>query len=295
MKPIVFYHKSDFDGICSAAIFDDKFGDDVELYGLEHGCEFPWDKVSVIGFPEEELILRKVFMVDFSLNLKMMTRLSKMADLTWIDHHATAINSMKDLELKGLRKTDRAACELTWMYLNEDKDMPKGVTYLGVYDSWRDHGSLLWENYVVPFQYGLKGILGINNPKSPMWNLILNTNELEDICRAGKLILPYQRQQCEEIAKSRSYEVTFDGHSAVALNTPMKSSMSLESVYDANKHDLSIVYSYNGQLKTWTVSMYTTKEEIHCGDIAKKFGGGGHKGAAGMEMSTKKFLELGFV
>jgi uncharacterized protein len=286
IEPIVFYHKDDFDGICSAAIFEDKFGGHVELYGLSHGGEFPWDRVSFVGFPEEELPKREVYMVDFSLSLKHMTRLSKIADLTWIDHHATAIDSMKDLELKGIRRTDRAACELTWEYLYPDKEIPKGVEYLGVYDSWREHGSLRWEQDIVPYQYGLKGVPNINDPKDWMWNVILHSREVGSICRDGRVILPYQKSLCEEIARSRSYEVEFDGHSAVALNTPMKNSMSLESVYNEAKHDLMIVYSYNGEAMIWTVSIYTTKAEIHCGEIAKRFGGGGHNGAAGFESKT---------
>jgi len=33
--------------------------------------------------------------------------------------------------------------------------------------------------------------------------------------------------------------------------------------------------------KKWRVSLYTTKKEINVGEIAKKFGGGGHTSAAG--------------
>jgi nanoRNase/pAp phosphatase (c-di-AMP/oligoRNAs hydrolase) len=35
--------------------------------------------------------------------------------------------------------------------------------------------------------------------------------------------------------------------------------------------------------KLWNVSLYSTKPEIDCGEIAKSFGGGGHKGAAGFQ------------
>ena len=42
MNPICFYHKSDLDGVCSAAIVK-RFVPDCELYGVDYGEEFPWE------------------------------------------------------------------------------------------------------------------------------------------------------------------------------------------------------------------------------------------------------------
>lgn len=41
--------------------------------------------------------------------------------------------------------------------------------------------------------------------------------------------------------------------------------------------------------KLWNVSLYSTKPEIDCGEIAKSFGGGGHKGAAGFQVKELPF------
>lgn len=41
--------------------------------------------------------------------------------------------------------------------------------------------------------------------------------------------------------------------------------------------------------KLWNVSLYSTKPEIDCGEIAKTFGGGGHKGAAGFQCKELPF------
>jgi len=57
---ICFYHRVDFDGICSAAIFRKKFGDKCLYYGINYGDEFPL-----------ELALKNsdegIYFVDFSL------------------------------------------------------------------------------------------------------------------------------------------------------------------------------------------------------------------------------------
>lgn len=66
----------------------------------------------------------------------------------------------------------------------------------------------------------------------------------------------------------------------ICLNTPLFSSQSFDSVYDPEKHDLMVPFAELANGK-WKVSLYSTKPEIDCGAIAKTFGGGGHKQAAG--------------
>ncbi len=41
--------------------------------------------------------------------------------------------------------------------------------------------------------------------------------------------------------------------------------------------------------KLWNVSLYSTKPDVDCGAIAKSFGGGGHKGAAGFQCDELPF------
>lgn len=69
-------------------------------------------------------------------------------------------------------------------------------------------------------------------------------------------------------------------HRLICLNTLQRGSWLFNSVWDPAKHDAMCAY---GQLKDgrWRVSLYSTKEEVDCGAIAKVLGGGGHKGAAG--------------
>ena len=66
----------------------------------------------------------------------------------------------------------------------------------------------------------------------------------------------------------------------LACNTIVFNSQFFDGFYDPEKHDVMCAYSQRRDGK-WKVSLYTTKDEIDCGAIAKHFGGGGHKGAAG--------------
>ena len=53
-------------------------------------------------------------------------------------------------------------------------------------------------------------------------------------------------------------------------------------------YDLMITFCRRKD-KLWNVSLYSTKPDIDCGAIAKSFGGGGHKGAAGFQCKDLPF------
>lgn len=36
----------------------------------------------------------------------------------------------------------------------------------------------------------------------------------------------------------------------------------------------------------WTISLYTTHDDVDCGAIAKKYGGGGHRQASGFIITS---------
>jgi nanoRNase/pAp phosphatase (c-di-AMP/oligoRNAs hydrolase) len=53
-------------------------------------------------------------------------------------------------------------------------------------------------------------------------------------------------------------------------------------------YPVCIAYVHDGE--KFTVSLYSTTVDVS--KIAKKFGGGGHKNAAGMTLSNEQFMKL---
>jgi len=284
-----FYHKVDFDGECSGAIVKRSYPQ-CEMIGINYGDEFPWDSIEL-----DETI----FMVDFGMQPfdDMVKLKEKCGKLIWIDHHSTALNDLKEsgVEFDGIQKEDKAGCELTWEYLNPDTPLPDSVYYLGRYDVW----DLNANPNILSFQYGMKQYED-TTPESNIWNEILpsksfkeylngkvNPNHLAKIIVDGNLILKYQKAENKKRCEAMSFETEFEGLKAIAMNMGMTSSQIFDSVYDENKYDIMLPFSR--KLGQWTVSIYTTKDNIHVGKIAKKYGGGGHKGAAGFQCSKLPF------
>lgn len=106
---------------------------------------------------------------------------------------------------------------------------------------------------------------------------IYHNKDLDGIS-SGEIILSYQKKQ-NEIQSKNSFEAKILGLRAICLNTVNFNSMAFDNVYNEENHDLMITFQFNG--KNWKFSLYSTKDEIDCSEIAKKFNGGGHKKASG--------------
>lgn len=285
---ICIYHSKDLDGYCSGAIVKRKYPH-AKMVGYDYGQPL---EIEVTGEP--------IIMVDVSVPMGMMMKLSELSNhqLTWIDHHASAIKDYNEYIEKYSQGNKEAvkvfctailqdgisACEGAWQFLFPKEPMPTAVKLLGEYDTWRNKDKDRWDNAIMPFQYGMRAFC--QSPETfPHqlfdWYDIVTDNPVYNIIHDGKLILDYQKTQNERACKS-AFEITFEGLRAITLNNGGANSQVFESVYDESKHDVMIPFFFTG--KYWTFSLYTTKPEVDCSIIAKSKGGGGHKKAAGFQL-----------
>lgn len=274
----IVYHKDDFDGVCSAAIvwnYYKKFwGDgDIELVGITYTDEFNPDDYK--GY--------SVVMVDFAPQpFIKMVKLKEVCDaLIWIDHHSHAINDYMDsgVMISGIRDINFAACQLSWKYFFSDV-IPNGIDLLGYYDIW-EHDKM--EN-IIPFQYGMKCIDGAYDPKNSIWEKITRHHMmgygLGDIIDNGKVVERFLKNENIKLITDGAFSMDIDGYSAICVNSPGGSKV-FDDHPDRDTCDIMVTYqAYNN--KDMVLSLYSDKVDV--GAIAKKYGGGGHKCAAGFSI-----------
>lgn len=275
-----FYHSSDLDGHCSGAIVK-KFNPKCEMIGINYGQPFPWETINT----NED-----VYMVDFSLQpFSDMQRLNKICKLHWIDHHKTAIDEAFDVSFLASGgqslELNKAGCELTWKYFSAD-ELPHAVYLLGRYDIW-DHSN----PNILPFQYGMRQNENTYPENIELWNNLFNSDILVyDIIKYGKLIIQYEDSQNKKFCKAYAFETEFNGMKCICVNKGFTNSQVFDSVYDPNIHYMMITFCrMKLPLEKWTVSLYSTRNDVDCGVIAKSFGGGGHKQAAGFQCKEIPF------
>jgi len=270
-----FYH-NDLDGHCAAAIVKEYYTTvSSKYYEMDYSKSFPFDIIQ-----KNEMIV----IVDFSLS--SIEDWKKLLTITpfiiWIDHHITAIEKYKELNLKGIQDIRAAGCELTWEYYFLNIKVPLVVTLLGDYDTW----TLRYKEDSEALQLGIK--LENTYPENDMWSTWFYDNDLiRHFIENGKLLLKFREQQYAEVIRSQAYFIQFEGYTAVVCNSHERGSQLFASV-SPELYDIMMPFCWNG--KKWTVSLYTTKD-IDVSTIALKYGGGGHKNAAGFICDYPPFLK----
>ena len=167
-----------------------------------------------------------------------------------------------------------AGCECTWKFCFPNEKTPNWIRVLGDYDAWR----MQEKDLCLPFYEGLK--LEDQQPDG-LWNVwdILFSDPTDatagQIAERGRTAITYRDNYCEELRVAFGYETTIGGHAAYALNAQRFGSKAFGAAFDA--YPVCIAYIYDG--RKFTVTLYS--ESVDVSVIAKSFGGGGHKGAAG--------------
>jgi oligoribonuclease NrnB/cAMP/cGMP phosphodiesterase (DHH superfamily) len=261
-------HHNDTDGRASGAIVRRALGNNVWLYEMDYGDSIPLDRV---------LTTDHIIIVDFSLPKDEMEKLSVYHKLTWIDHHKSSILELNGLskDWPGIRDTNQAACVLTWKYFFPDSPIPKAVRLIGDRDIWR------WEKADTgPFNEGLYQ-LDTRPLNDKLWHPLLDNDVdfVENIIQTGKLLREARIKEIRRLVYRRGFPVIFDGHRTLVINT--RGSGDIGQLVRNMGYDIAYCYVdnfHNGEITTF-VTLYS--DEVDVSEIAERFGGGGHSGAAG--------------
>ena len=286
---VLVLHHIDPDGYCASGIVRyHESGVNNEVYGMNHGYKIPWNKIKRA---------RKVYMVDFSLPPHEMAKIRDMVgyeNFIWIDHHKTVIEDIEasGQKIKGLRRIGDAGCELTWEWFNGIKEKPRAVRMVGRYDVWdieyTDHR--IRKEDLFPFVTGIK----FHDPQGDsdhFWFKLFESDEYcEQVINEGRICYEYQKVMFAKYCKSHSFDMVWENHRFLVVNSLNCNSQMFEAKWDTNKYDAMLAYGYTN--KNWSVSMYTDKPGIDVGALAHKYGGGGHVQACGFTCIELPFEDL---
>lgn len=276
----VIYHRADFDGLCSAAILYHKGGlKDATFIGLDYNDEF--DELTI---PDGST----VYIVDFALQPYVrMAHLSKRVNLIHIDHHISAIEALADCnDIKKYYNTIEtpyiSAAALVWAYISEVQNdvgiLPLVVEYVSLFDTWHHRN----DPDILALQLGLK--INTTGYKDPRWRVMFNTDKVTKQFIEQGLIIQKYIDATNTVMAGNAFDINFEGLNFKALNAGKGGSLMFKIYNDSDCIDAYMSFGYNGTI--WTVSMYQHPKNGDCDilAIAKKYGGGGHKGACGFQI-----------
>lgn len=275
-------------------------GYEKEFIPINYGMEFPFESIH----PNEQ-----IFIVDYSILPEEMDRLLEITeDVTWIDHHQSAIKRYENYprDIKGLRYDGIAGCMLTYCYFKHMvifqhdngnvaaipfnelmiQDAPMFTKYVADFDVWKfEYGDTTRK-----FEMGLQ--LYYTEPDCDagdnVWKAMLRYGwELVDeIISKGEDLITYRDNWAKEYCESKGFETEFCGYKCFAMNLGLCGSPEFKSVDDGT-YDMFIGFCFDGE--KWSYSLRSTT--VNVAEIAMMYGGGGHPGAAGFssdELLLKK-------
>ena len=285
----VIYHSADYDGIFCREIARHFLGDKDTTYG---GWKYGDEKIK----PKEDQ--SKVYVLDLSPDCIDPSCL-KMDSLIWIDHHKTSIDKWPT-SIAGWRIDGVAACRLTyqWFKFAEEPtstkqhfvgrivEEPLAVRLAGEYDVWDRRNP-----DADTFQYGIK-LVDIG---SDFWEALLTIGDVgikavEDTLKNGYVAERYMKKQDASLVRNKSFRMRWEGLDFLCLNTGQFNSLTFAAKDTPdNGHDALLGFMWNG--KVWTVSLYHAQHNtnVDLSVIAKKYDGGGHRGACGFTCNSLPF------
>jgi len=259
---VVIYHGNCTDGFGAAWAAWKKFGDKAE-----------YTEVRLNTPPDDNFADKEVYMLDFIYDERYLKDfISKNKKVVVIDHHITNKNTAKVVS-EHLWDTDHSGAVLSWKYFHPDKKVPKLLEYVEDSDigKWRlPFTNELWM-YVDLFKFDFN-----------IWDKLVDNFEdpikLKEYTKAGRLLLKYRDKTVEKLISSLSRPVNFEGFTAYAVNSRAFHSEIGRRL--AEKFPpIAIIWGEenDGRIHVSLRSDGT----VDVSEIVVKFGGGGHKKAAG--------------
>lgn len=277
---IVLYHHDDLDGQCSAAqikeVMEKVTANPIRCIAVQYS--------GITWIKEEIEEADEIYVLDFTFS--DMETLAEIAGqkLIWIDHHKTAMEEHKELwdsNIPGKRDIAKAASQLTWEYLKSDQPLPTAVEYISRKDVWQFGDK---KEEISAFTEACQIL--IHSPEDKDWKDLLSSSnngkeKVELYLRVGHALADVQKVRIEK-AFERGTDINFHGLRARLINTTSDASDIGEYVYQKPEYDIAVMWKIVNDM----VQVSLRSNSTDCAEIAQKYGGGGHRGAAGFRIKN---------
>ncbi|HEY1028371.1 MAG TPA: DHHA1 domain-containing protein [Pseudomonas sp.] len=289
MKTLCIYHANCADGFGAAWVVRQALGaENVEFHAGHYGKPAP----DVEG--------RDVIIVDFSYPYHLLVLLGHQArSLLVIDHHKTAA---EDLALPPFTPApatfsewatstqrvgtvfdmERSGAGLTWDYFNPGQPRPALINHIEDRDLWRFKLEGTREIMANVFSY----------PHDfAAWDWVMNA-PIDDHLSRGLAIERKHHKDLAELTGSNTRLTSIAGYSVPTINLPP--TMASDAGHQLSEgQPFAAIYWDTAEHRKY--SLRSRPEGLDVSEIAKQFGGGGHRNAAGFTVPFDHELVTGYV
>jgi oligoribonuclease NrnB/cAMP/cGMP phosphodiesterase (DHH superfamily) len=256
----VIYHADCTDGFGAAYAAWKLFGNRAEYHPCKHGTEPP----NVRG--------KTVAILDFSFNNETTkAMIESAADLIVIDHHKSAMVELHDISNTQFDMTKSGAI-LSWEFFHPGKEAPKFIQYIQDRDLWK------WE---LPYSKEFSAAFDMVPFEFEEFEKFEDDSVFDDAVKRGSYILAYSKTVVKKVCDKASSR-KMDGKSVMVVNSShWISEIGAKLSPDC---DFAMIWYYDHIDRFVKVSLRSFHDAIDVCEIAKRYGGGGHRKAAGFQL-----------
>jgi len=269
-KIIILYHADCSDGFGGAWAAWKKFGNKVSYIPVWH--QEP---------PPKGLKNKIIYMIDFTYPEKITKKLIRdNKRVTSIDHHETAEKTTK-LTFDYRFSLDNSGSALAWKYFHPKKKIPLFLKNIEDMDLWKFKVSYTEEIFAYHnlFDFNFK-----------LWDKFAadseNSLKRKKMIEIGRLILNYENRLVNKLVEENVELVKFAGYKVLAVNSPNFHSQ-IGSLLARKNPPFGIVWREKDGV--WNISLRGV-DKVHLGELAKRYGGGGHYNSAAFKIPRERPL-----
>ena len=259
-KIFCIYHGNCADGFGAAWAVRHALGDGVEFYAGSHG-KLPPDCTG-----------RDVVMVDFSYKRDVLLAIAVQAkSILILDHHISAQKDLVDLpqNITTVFDMDKSGAILAWEHFNEGEP-PQLLKHIEDRDLWRFNIDGTRQVQAALFSYSFD---------FELWDKFIG-DDISVLQSEGVAIERKQMKDVNSLIGAAAARRTIAGFDVPTLNAPYMFSSDAGHIMGKNE-PFAACYYETGTSRYFSLRSHPDGEDVS--EIAVKYGGGGHKHAAGFK------------
>ena len=275
VKPgkLCIYHANCLDGFGAAWAVYHALGEGVTFYAGIHAQRPP----CVDGMD--------VFLVDVSYKKEiLLDMLETAASITILDHHVSAAEDLSELldtgKINGLFDMNKSGAMLAWEWFNQDQQAPVLIKHIQDRDLWSFELDGTREIYSALSSYPAD---------FEVWDKLMSNNEheLAALKNEGVAIERKLQKDIEQLIASGVRRMTIGGYDVPVLNAPAAYVSDAGNIMSIGEPFAACYWDHaNGRSFSLRSNGLDEENSVNVAEVAKNYGGGGHKNAAGFTVEN---------